>query len=109
MWFSTLRCICSMALKDIKTYYLKPPSTIWGIAFPLAWVLAFYLRNSQSFEKLVSGLIAMSILFSTAAAEAVVINFALQRGSLERLLLAAINLPANFFWEGIGGALYLGL
>lgn len=106
MWRDDLRGIFYIALKDMKTYYLKPPSVSWGIVFPFAWILAFYLRNPQNFEQLVPGLIAMTILFSTTAAEAVVINFELRLGSLERLLLAPISLPAVLLGKVIGGAIF---
>jgi ABC-2 type transport system permease protein len=90
----------------MKTYYLKPPSISWGIVFPIAWILAFYLRNPRSFEELVPGLIAMTILFSTTAAEAVVINFELRLGSLERLLLAPVSLPAVLLGKVLGGTIF---
>jgi ABC-2 type transport system permease protein len=106
MWRDELRGIFYIALKDMRTYYLKPPSVSWGIVFPIAWILAFYLRNPQNFEQLVPGLIAMTILFSTTAAEAVVINFELRLGSLERLLLAPISLPAVLLGKVIGGTIF---
>lgn len=106
MWRDNLRCIYYIALKDMRTYYLKPPSVSWGIVFPVAWILAFYLRNPRSFEELVPGLIAMTILFSTTAAEAVVINFELRLGSLERLLLAPVSLPAVLLGKVLGGAIF---
>lgn len=106
MWRDNLRCIYYIALKDMRTYYLKPPSVSWGVVFPIAWILAFYLRNPRSFEELVLGLIAMTILFSTTAAEAVVINFELRLGSLERLLLAPVSLPAVLLGKVLGGAIF---
>jgi ABC-2 type transport system permease protein len=106
MWRDNLRGIYYIALKDMKTYYLKPPSISWGIVFPVAWILAFYLRNPRSFVELVPGLIAMTILFSTTAAEAVVINFELRLGSLERLLLAPVSLPAVLLGKVLGGAIF---
>jgi len=106
MWRDDLRGIFYIALKDMRTYYLKPPSVSWGIVFPTAWILAFYLRNPQNFEELVPGLIAMTILFSTTAAEAVVINFELRLGSFERLLLAPISLPAVLFGKVFGGVIF---
>ncbi len=106
MWHYNLRGIYYIALKDMRTYYLKPPSISWGIVFPIAWILAFYIRNPRGFEELVPGLIAMTILFSTTAAEAVVINFELQIGSLERLLLAPISLPAVLLGKILGGAIF---
>jgi len=101
-----LHGIFYIALKDMRTYYLKPPSISWGMVFPIAWILAFYLRNPQNFEQLVPGLIAMTILFSTTAAEAVVINFELRLGSFERLLLAPISLPAVLLGKVIGGTIF---
>ena len=106
MWRDDLRGIFYIALKDMRTYYLKPPSISWGIVFPIAWILAFYLRNPQNFEQLVPGLIAMTILFSTTAAEAVVINFELRLGSFERLLLAPISLPAVLLGKVVGGTIF---
>jgi ABC-2 type transport system permease protein len=100
------RGIYWIAWKDMKTYYLKPPAISWGIIFPGTWILAFYLRNPQSFQELIPGLIAMTILFSTTAAEAVVINFELRLGSLERLLLAPVSLPSVLFGKVVGGAIF---
>jgi ABC-2 type transport system permease protein len=90
----------------MRTYYLKPPSISWGIVFPVAWILAFYLRSPRDFEDLVPGLIAMTILFSTTAAEAVVINFELRIGSLERLLLAPLTFSAVTIGKVLGGAMF---
>ena len=101
-----LRGIIYIALKDMRTYYLKPPSLSWGIVFPFAWILAFYLRNPKSFVELVPGLIAMTILFSTTAAEAVVINFELRLKTLERLLLAPIKLSSVFLGKMLGGIIF---
>jgi len=58
MWGDNLRGIYYIALKDMKTYYLKAPAVSWGIVFPISWILAFYLRNPGSFEELVPGLIS---------------------------------------------------
>lgn len=106
MWKDNLRGIYYIALKDMKTYYLKPPAISWGIVFPVVWILAFYLRNPQDFAELAPGLIALTVLFSTTAAEAVVINFELRLGSLERLVLAPISLPAVLLGKILGGVIF---
>jgi ABC-2 type transport system permease protein len=106
MWQDNLRGIFYIALKDIKTYYLKPPAISWGIVFPITWILAFYLRNPGDFKELVPGLIAMTILFSTTSAEAVVINFELRLGTLERLLLAPISIGGIFLGKVLGGVIF---
>jgi len=106
MWRDNLRGIFYIALKDMKTYYLKPPAVSWGIVFPITWILAFYLRNPGDFKELVPGLIAMTILFSTTSAEAVVLNFELRLGSLERLLLAPISIAAVLLGKVLGGVIF---
>lgn len=106
MWRYNLRGIWYIALKDMRTYYLKPPAISWGIVFPVTWILAFYLRSPRSFEELMPGLIAMTVLFSTTASEAVVINFEMRIGSLERLLLAPIDVSAVLFGKVLGGAIF---
>lgn len=106
MWRDNLRVIYYIALKDMRTYYLKPPAVSWGIVFPVTWILAFYLRMPGDFRELVPGLIAMTILFSTTAAEAVVINFELRLGSLERLLLAPVSVSAVLIGKILGGVLF---
>ena len=106
MWKDNLRGIYYIAVKDMRTYYLKPPAVSWGIVFPAVWILAFYLRNPQNFAELVPGLIAMTVLFSTTAAEAVVINLELRIGSLERLLLAPISLTAVLLGKILGGVIF---
>ncbi|HRW83492.1 MAG TPA: ABC transporter permease, partial [Methanothrix sp.] len=103
MWRDDLRCIRLIAAKDMRTYYLKPPAISWGMVFPVAWTLAFYLRNPSNFDDLIPGLIAMTILFSTTAAEAVVINFELRIGSLERLLLAPVSTNSVLLGKVMGG------
>ena len=106
MWRDSLRSIYYIAAKDMETYYLKAPAVSWGIVFPMAWILAFYLRNPQEFQGLVPGLIAMTILFSATAVEAVVINLELRLGSLERLLLAPISPSAVLFGKILGGVIF---
>jgi len=106
MWRDNLRAIYYIALKDMKTYYFKPPAVSWGIVFPVTWILAFYLRMPGDFRDLVPGLIAMTILFSTTATEAVVINFELRLGSLERLLLAPVTASAVLMGKILGGAIF---
>jgi len=106
VWRDNLRGVLLIVLKDMKAYYLKPPAISWGVILPGALVLAFYLRDRGHVEELVPGLIALTVLFSTTAMEAVVINFELRIGALERLLLAPISLWAVLMGKVLGGALF---
>jgi ABC-2 type transport system permease protein len=93
----------SIAIKDLRAYYFKPPNISWGILFPFAFVLAFAIRNPGDTRQLVPGLLGLTMLFGTTSMEAIVIVFERRIGSLERLMLAPIGLPALLAGKLLGG------
>ena len=103
MWRDDLRGIFYIALKDLRTYYLKPPNISWGIIFPFALILAFTIRQPGEVGELVPGLLGMTLLFGTTSMEAIVITFERRIGALERLLLAPVSMPALLMGKIIGG------
>ena len=80
--------------KDEKNYYLKPPNISWGIIFPIAWTLMFFIKSSTPvvIRDILPGVMAISILFGTTSMLAVTITFERKEKSFERLLLAPISL-----------------
>lgn len=79
--------------KDMRNYYLKPPNISWGIVFPVAWTLMFFVRSESpvDLQQLLPGVMAMSILFGTTSMLAVTITFERRSRSFERLLLAPFS------------------
>ncbi len=96
--------------KDMKTYYLKPPNISWGLIFPFAWMLMFYLRSQTALDirELLPGVVSMSILFGTTSMLAVTITFERRSRSFERLLLAPIDLSLLMMAK-TGGAVMFGV
>ena len=85
----------NILVKDVKTYYLKPPNISWGIIFPLAWTAMFFIKSGSELgkiEMLLPGVVAVSILFGTTSMLAVTVTFEKKTRSFERLLLAPISL-----------------
>jgi ABC-2 type transport system permease protein len=83
----------NILLKDMWTYYLKPPNISWGLIFPLAWTGMFFIRSgsgAESIATLLPGVVAVSILFGTTSMLAVTVTFEKKNRSFERLLLAPI-------------------
>jgi ABC-2 type transport system permease protein len=83
----------NILLKDMRTYYLKPPNISWGLIFPLAWTGMFFIRSgsgAESLATLLPGVVAVSILFGTTSMLAVTVTFEKKNRSFERLLLAPI-------------------
>ncbi len=96
--------------KDMKNYYLKPPNISWGIIFPFAWTLMFFLKSRTQFDvkSILPGIIAMSILFGTTSMLAVTITFERKGRSFERLLLSPLNLNLLMIAK-TGGAVFFGI
>jgi ABC-2 type transport system permease protein len=83
----------NILVKDMRTYYLKPPNISWGLIFPLAWTGMFFIKSGSGFESIIAllpGVAAISILFGTTSMLAVTVTFEKKNRSFERLLLAPI-------------------
>jgi len=100
----------AIVTKDMKTYYRKPPNISWGLVFPFAWMLMFYLRSRTPLDirALLPGVVSMSILFGTTSMLAVTITFERRSRSFERLLLAPIDLSLLMLAK-TGGAILFGV
>jgi ABC-2 type transport system permease protein len=101
----------NIVLKDMRTYYLKPPNVSWGLIFPLAWTGMFFIRSGAGVEAvlpLLPGLVAVSILFGTTSMLAVTITFERRMRSFERLLLAPVPLELLMLAK-TGGAIVFGM
>jgi ABC-2 type transport system permease protein len=99
----------NILVKDVRTYYLKPPNISWGIIFPLAWTGMFFIRSGTGLGSVLSllpGVMAISILFGTTSMLAVTITFERRSGSFERLLLAPISLEVLMLAKTSGAILF---
>jgi ABC-2 type transport system permease protein len=101
-----LRGLWYIMLKDLRAYYFKPPNISWGILLPLAFVLAFSIRDPGNLAGLAPGLLALTLLFGASSMEAIVITFERRVGALERLLLAPLRLPALLAGKILGGVVF---
>lgn len=95
-----------VTLKDLKTYYLKPPLISWGIIMPLALVFAFYLKNPHGIREIIPGLVGMVILFGSTSMEGVVLTFEKRVGTLERLFLAPISRKSLLLGKMLSGVIF---
>ncbi len=98
----------NILLKDMLNYYLKPPNISWGIIFPFAWMLMFFLKSQTPVDvrSILPGVMAMSILFGTTSMLAVTITFERRSRSFDRLLLAPISLTWLMLAKTLGAILF---
>jgi len=99
----------SILIKDMRTYYLKPPNISWGLIFPLAWTAMFFIKSGSglgSIPSLLPAVVAVSILFGTTSMLAVTVTFEKKQRSFERLLLAPIPLEILMLAKTSGAILF---
>ncbi|NLY76151.1 MAG: ABC transporter permease [Firmicutes bacterium] len=98
----------NILLKDMKNYYLKPPNISWGIIFPFAWTLMFFLKSNSApnIREILPGVMALSILFGATSMLAVTITFERKSRSFERLLLSPIGLKLLMLAKTTGAIVF---
>ena len=99
----------NILVKDMRSYYLKPPNISWGLLFPLVWITMFFIRSGLGMESLpdmLPGLVALSILFGTTSVLSVTVTFEKKGRSFERLLLAPISLETLMLAKTSGAILF---
>ena len=100
----------NILMKDMRNYYLKPPNISWGLVFPVAWTLMFFLKSPTKVDvrEPLPGVMSLSVLFGTTSMLAVTMTFERRSRSFERLLLAPLDL--NFLMLAkTSGAILFGL
>jgi ABC-2 type transport system permease protein len=99
----------NIVLKDMRTYYLKPPNISWGLIFPFAWTGMFFIRSGSGLESILTvlpGVMAVSILFGTTSLLSVTVTFEKKNRSFERLLLAPLSLEVLMLAKTSGAILF---
>jgi ABC-2 type transport system permease protein len=99
----------NILVKDMRTYYLKPPNISWGLIFPLAWTGMFFIKSGSGLESVLSllpGVMAISVLFGTTSMLAVTVTFEKKGRSFDRLLLAPLPLELLMLAKTAGAILF---
>lgn len=96
----------AIAKKDVRIYYLKPPTIVSGMLFPLFMFLAFAVGRPGGPSVLIPGLIGVTILFSASSIEPVSIPIERRMKTYDRLVSAPISLNAVVFGESLSGFFY---
>jgi ABC-2 type transport system permease protein len=99
----------NIVLKDMRTYYLKPPNISWGLIFPLAWTGMLFIKSGTgvgSIPAVLPGVVAVSILFGTTSMLAVTVTFEKKNRSFERLLLAPLPFEILMLAKTSGAILF---
>jgi ABC-2 type transport system permease protein len=99
----------NILVKDMRSYYLKPPNISWGLIFPLAWTGMFFIKSGSGLESVLSmlpGVVVVSIIFGTTSMLSVTVTFEKKGRSFDRLLLAPIRLEVLMLAKTSGAIVF---
>jgi ABC-2 type transport system permease protein len=92
--------------KDIKIYYLKPGTLMFGIMFPLFMFLSFAIGKDVPISSLIPGLISLTVMFSASSIGPVAVPVERRDKTFERLLSAPISFYSIILGKTMGGVLF---
>jgi ABC-2 type transport system permease protein len=87
-----LKKVWTIAEKDILMYYLKGPVIIFGVLFPFFLFFAFYIGRNLPLSFLLSGLVSMTLFFTSTAVSPVIAPWETQMKTLERLISCPVSI-----------------
>lgn len=96
----------AIAKKDLRIYYKRGPVVIFGLIMPLFLFLAFSIGRSMPVEQLFTGLLGMTIFFSSMSIGPAIVPFEARSRTLERLVSTPISVWAMFIGDVIASFVY---
>ncbi|MFP4655778.1 MAG: ABC transporter permease [Methanohalobium sp.] len=101
-----IRGVMTVAEKDIRIYYKKPPVIIFGLIFPLFMFLAFYIGRDMDLSTLFPGFISMALFFTASSVGPLITPWEKQQGTYERLLSYPVNINTILIGDILAGAAF---
>jgi len=96
----------AIAKKDLRIYYKRAPVLIFGLVMPFFLFLAFSIGRSMPIEQLFTGLLGMTIFFSSMSIGPAIVPFEARSRTLERLVSAPISVWAMLIGDVIASFVY---
>jgi len=98
--------VWTVAVKDIRVYYLQPPMIMFGLALPFFLFFSFSIKRNIGAESGIAQLLAMTTFFMASSAGPVVIPLERRMGTYDRLLAAPMSLASLLIAQTLVGAFF---
>jgi ABC-2 type transport system permease protein len=96
----------TVAVKDVKVYYLKPGMIMLGFMTPFFLFFSFSVRREMGAAQGVARLLALTVFFTAAAAGPFIIPLERRLGTYDRLLAAPMSLLTLLLGKASVGAFF---
>lgn len=101
-----VRVAWAIAEKDIRIYYAKPASIMFGILFPLSLFLSFVIGRNMSIDQAIPILVAQTLFFASSSIGPVTIPLERRIKTFDRFLSAPVSLTTVLIGKIIAGFIY---
>lgn len=96
----------TVAVKDVKVYYLTPPMLMFGLLLPLFLFFSFSIKREIGVEVGLARLLALTTFFTASSAGPVIIPMERRAGTFDRLLAAPMGLMTLLVGKTLVGAFF---
>ena len=96
----------TVAVKDVKVYYLTPPMVMFGLMLPLFLFFSFSIKREIGVEVGLARLLALTTFFTASSAGPVIIPLERRMGTYDRLLAAPMSLATLLLGKTLVGTFF---
>ena len=100
------RVAWAIAVKDIRTYYTRPPSIMFGILFPFSLFLSFSIGRTAPLSVQIPVLIAQTLFFASSSIGPVVIPSERANQTFDRFLTSPVSLLSILLGKTLAGVIF---
>jgi ABC-2 type transport system permease protein len=106
LFWEQLKRALVIAKKDLRIYYKRGPVLIFGLIMPFFLFLAFFIGRNMPLKILFTGLLGMTIFFSSMSIGPAIVPFEARSKTLERLVSTPISVWTLLIGDIIASFLY---
>ncbi len=104
--FKEMRVAWAIGEKDIRIYYAKPPSLMFGILFPFSMFLSFVIGRNIPVDQAIPVLVAQTLFFASSSIGPITIPLERRIRTFDRFLSAPVSLTTVLLGKTIAGFIY---
>jgi ABC-2 type transport system permease protein len=104
--FREMRVAWAIAIKDMKIYYTRPPSLMFGILFPFSMFLSFVIGRNMPITRAIPILVAQTVFFAASSIGPISIPLERRLKTFDRFLSAPVSLLTVLLGKTIAGFIY---
>jgi ABC-2 type transport system permease protein len=101
-----LRIAWAIGEKDIRIYYLRPGSVIFGILFPFSMFLSYIVGRNVSVDQAIPILVAQTLFFASSSIGPMTIPLERRLRTFDRYLSAPVSLRTVLLGKTLSGFFY---